>query len=273
MRGAARATARAMGCGDEGGAGGGDDGSGDGGGGEGGGDGGGGGNHPDGGDRPDGGDADADGGENSGGMTYGSRGTRKRSPISKPFGSRTPSQRHSAAARKPCASWSPATYVAANRAEAAREPMPAIVVSAHGAAHMHVCSSMPVTRLDQDHLRARDPRDESGRRRGPHATVFTISIVLITTLMFTDVARGGENTAAQRLLPYTAAQRMSPWRKGTRRTQGDAQKARERERELQRAHSHRARRVQRAVRPSPRRARFLKPHPRRNSGERPTGAP
>ena len=60
-----------------------------------------------------------------------------------------------------------------------------------------------------------------------------------------DVARGGENMAAQRLLPYTAAQRLSPWmaeRYEATRTQGDAQKARERERQLQRAHSHRARR-------------------------------
>ena len=65
--------------------------------------------------------------------------------------------------------------------------------------------------------------------------------------------------AAQRLLPYTAAQRLSPWmaeRYEATRTQGDAQKARERERQLQRAHSHRARRAQRA-RPRPCRPRAL----------------
>ena len=44
--------------------------------------------------------------------------------------------------------------------------------------------------------------------------------VLITTSMLTNIARGSENTAAQRL---------SPWRKGTRRRERRAQKARERD--------------------------------------------
>ena len=74
--------------------------------------------------------------------------------------------------------------------------------------------------------------------------------VLITTSMFSIIARGSE---------YSAAQRLSPWRKGTRRRESrrratSPEKAREREREqLQRAHSHRARRAQRAHKATQRR--------------------
>ena len=127
------------------------------GGGGGGGDGGGGGNHPDGGDHPDGSDADADGGENSGAMTYGSRGTRKRSSTSKPFGSRTPRsairQPHANHARvEPGNLRGSQSRRSCTRAHACNCCPPTVQ-------HTCTCSSMTVTRLDQDHLRARDPRD------------------------------------------------------------------------------------------------------------------
>jgi hypothetical protein len=91
--------------------------------------------------------------------------------------------------------------------------------------------------------------------------------VLITTSMFTNIAGGSENSAAQRL---------SPWRKGTRRRESrrratSPEKAREREREqLQRAHSHRARRAQRAHKghPAPLCAVRFTPNSRRGRGAR-----
>ena len=84
-------------------------------------------------------------------------------------------------------------------------------------------------------MRAADAKENCMQRFSPP--------VLITTSMFSIIARGSE---------YSAAQRLSPWRKGTRRRESrrratSPEKAREREREqLQRAHSHRARRAQRA---------------------------
>ena len=119
----------------------------------------------------------------------------------------------------------------ANRAEAAREPMPAIVASAHRCpqgsrrARAAPCLS-PV--CDQ---RPRPARETIRVMRAaePRKTACNDSHlqVLITTSMFTDVARGSENTAAQRL---------SPWRKGTRRrerraTSPESARARARERE------------------------------------------
>ena len=99
-------------------------------------------------------------------------------------------------------------------------------------------------------MRAADAKENCMQRFSPP--------VLITTSTFSIIARGSE---------YSAAQRLSPWRKGTRRRESrrratSPEKAREREREqLQRAHSHRARRAQRAhkatqrrVAPSTRRA-------------------
>ena len=149
----------------------------------------------------------------------------------------------------------------ANRAEAAREPMPAIVASAHrcpqcsrrARVQLHACQS--VTR---DHdlraretirvMRAADAEENCMQRFSPP--------VLITTSMFSIIARGSE---------YSAAQRLSPWRKGTRRrerraTSPESARARARaaaasaqpqsEARVQRAHKA----TQRRVAPSTRRA-------------------
>ena len=108
-------------------------------------------------------------------------------------------------------------------------------------------------------MRAADAKENCMQRFSPP--------VLITTSMFSIIARGSE---------YSAAQRLSPWRKGTRRRESrrratSPEKAREREREqLQRAHSHRARRAQRAHKghPAPLCAVRFTPNSRRGRGAR-----
>ena len=108
-------------------------------------------------------------------------------------------------------------------------------------------------------MRAADAKENCMQRFSPP--------VLITTSMLSIIARGSE---------YSAAQRLSPWRKGTRRRESrrratSPENAREREREqLQRAHSHRARRAQRAHKghPAPLCAVRFTPNSRRGRGAR-----